>query len=86
MHPAGLYTYARALIRLAKETNLQIIASTHSIDLVYIVQAISKELNVALALLYLEGEDGVLKVRNFFTEDVDILEGLGVDVRLLHNF
>lgn len=86
MHPAGLYTYMKFLVKLAKDMGFQIIASTHSIELVHIAQALSQELGVELAVLYLEREDGVLKARSFSAEDVEALRKLGVDVRLLHKF
>jgi len=86
MHPAGLYTYMKFLTRLAKEWGLQIIATTHSIELIQIAQALSRELGVELAVFYLEREDGVLRARSFTPEDVEALRKLGIDVRLLHKF
>jgi energy-coupling factor transporter ATP-binding protein EcfA2 len=86
MHPAGLYTYMRFLMRLSREQGFQIIASTHSIELVRIVQTLSKELNIGLSVLYLERREGRLEARSFTGEDAELLERLGIDVRLLHKF
>ena len=86
MHPAGLYTYMKFLMKLAKDMGFQIIASTHSIELVQIAQALSQELGVELAVLYLEIEDGVLRARNFSAEDIEYLRRLGVDIRFLYKF
>ena len=86
MHPAGLYTYMKFLIRLAKDIGFQIIASTHSIELVQILQALAKELGIELAALYLEREDDVLRARSFSADDFEILRKLGIDIRFLYRF
>ena len=54
MHPAGLYTYLRFLLKLAREVGFQVIASTHSVELVQIARALSMELGVESSVLYLE--------------------------------
>ena len=54
MHPAGLYTYLRFLLKLAREVGFQVIASTHSVELVQIARAPSMELGVESSVLYLE--------------------------------
>ena len=87
MHPAGLYTYMRFLMRLSKEFSFQIIASTHSIEFVEIAQEISKDLGIDSTVLYLERDsNGVLAARKFSMDDYDILKKLGIDIRLLSKF
>jgi len=63
MHPVGLYTYLRFLLRLAKEMKFQTIMSTHSIELVQFVEEDNREafkhivcmLEKLKAMLKLEG-------------------------------
>ena len=86
LHPAGMYTYVKFLVRLAKEIGFQIIASTHSLELIQIVQRLAQESGFEASVLYLEREDGVLKARSFSVEDVEAMRKLGFDVRLLYMF
>lgn len=86
LHPAGMYTYVKFLVRLAKEIGFQIIASTHSLELIQIVQRLAQESGIEASVLYLEREDGVLKARSFSVEDVEAMRKLGFDVRLLYMF
>jgi len=77
MHPAGLYTYMKFLLKQARELNFQIIATTHSIELIHIIQDITKEEKLELAIIFIEREKGVLKTRNFSPKDTEILKKLG---------
>ena len=86
MHPRGLYVYMKFLMRLAKDMDFQVIASTHSVELVQIAQMVSQELGVGMAAFYLEREAGILKSRSFSPQDLEVLRKLGIDVRLLHIF
>lgn len=86
MHPAGLYAYMKILTKLAKEMGFQVIATTHSIDLIQIAQALSQEVGIDVSAIYLEREEGILKARNFAAEDVELLKKLGIDIRLLYKF
>jgi len=84
MHPAGLYTYMKFLLKLMKQFNAQLIASTHSIELVQITEALVKELNLDFTVKFIEREKGVLKARSFSPDNVEMLRKLGIDPRLLH--
>jgi len=86
MHPAGLYTYMKFLLKQARELNFQIIATTHSIELIHIIQDITKEEKLELAIIFIEREKGVLKTRNFSPEDTEILKKLGTDPQFLYRF
>jgi len=86
MHPAGLYTYTRFLMRLSKEMGFQIIASTHSIEFVEMAKALSKDLGIESTVLYIERENDELKAKSFSLDDVEALRKLGIDVRLLDRF
>lgn len=86
LHPAGMYTYMKFLVKLAKEIGFQIIATTHSLELIQIVQRLAKESGVEASVLYLEREDGVLRARSFSVEDVEAMRKMGFDVRLLYMF
>ncbi len=86
MHPAGLYTYMKFLLKLMKQFNAQLIASTHSIELVQITEALAKELNLDFTVKFIEREKGILKARSFSPDDIEMLRKLGIDPRLLHKF
>ncbi len=86
MHPAGLYTYMRFLLKLSKEAGFQIIATTHSLELIGIIEALSRELGMELTIHYVERVNDVLKARRFSVDDIDVMRRLGFDVRLLNKF
>jgi len=86
MHPSGLYTLTKFLVKLSKNMGFQIIATTHSIEFVQIAETLAKELGVEFAALYVEREEGILRARSFSADDHEILRKLGIDIRLLHRF
>ena len=86
MHPGGLYTYLRFLLRLAKEMEFQVILSTHSIELIQFVEEISREMNVDTTIQFIEREKGIVEVRRITSKDSELLRKLGIDVRFLYKF
>ena len=87
LHPAGLATLLDFLLTLSREEGFQVIASTHSIDLVHIASSLARQHGVKLSVVYLErARDGRLESRPFTLDDVEALRELGVDLRLAHAF
>lgn len=86
MHPGGLYAYMETLLELSKEMGFQIMLTTHSVELIQIIEDLSRKLGLGVSVNYVEMEEGVLKARNFSIDDVEILRKLGIDMRLLHKF
>ncbi len=85
MHPAGLETYMRFVLEIAKEIGMQVLISSHSIELVKIVRKICSDLGLELSMHFLErSEDGELSTRRLSAIDSEVLEKLGLDPRFLY--
>ena len=84
LHPGGLAVLMRFMLRMARERNLQLIMSTHSVELVNIARRLCEELNMDLNVYFMErGREGVVETRILKGFDVDVLQKLGLDPRLL---
>jgi len=86
MHPGSLKVFTEALLRAAKDLGFQIIASTHSIELVKIASEISIQQSIKMSLIHLTREDGKLITRVLSKPDIELLEDLGIDPRFLDLF
>jgi len=86
MHPAGLHTYMKFVLDTVRRLSAQIVMSTHSIELVRIVNSLAEELGLSATAKYVEREDGNLRARSFTPDDIETLRKLGMDVRLLDRF
>ena len=85
-HPGGLTTLMRFTLKVAKERNLQLFISTHSIELVNIVKRLCSELGLDVKVFFVDREHGtgIANVRTLESVDVEILQEIGLDPRLLH--
>ncbi|MCC6053097.1 MAG: AAA family ATPase [Desulfurococcaceae archaeon] len=85
-HPGGLVTLLKFTLKMAKEKKLQLFITTHSLELVKIAREISSKYGLDLRVLYVERdhETGLVDVRAMEKVDLEILEKLGLDPRLLH--
>jgi len=84
-HPGGLATLMDFTMRIAKKKHLQLFISTHSIELVRIVNKLCSEIGLECKTFFLErSSDGIVDVRTLEKVDVDTLLKLGLDPRLLH--
>jgi len=85
-HPGGLMSLMKFVLRVAKERNLQLFITTHSIELINIVRLLSKEFNLNMKVFYMERDhsSGVVDVRALEDIDVKVLQEIGLDPRLLH--
>ncbi len=85
MHPAGLETFTRFVLEIAREIGMQIVISSHSIELVKIVRKVCSDLGLELSIHFLErSEDGELSARRLNAIDSEVLEKLGLDPRFLY--
>jgi AAA15 family ATPase/GTPase len=84
-HPGGLATFTRFAFKTAKKQRLQLFITTHSIELLNIAKEISKELGLGLRIYYMErGKDGYVDVRAIEEPDLETLQKIGLDPRMLH--
>jgi len=84
-HPGGLTALMRFALKIAKERRLQLFISTHSIELVNIAKVACEELGLKLRVFHMErGSRGVVDVRALDSADLEVLQKMGLDPRLLH--
>jgi AAA15 family ATPase/GTPase len=85
-HPGGLATLLKFTLKMAREKNLQLFITTHSLELVKIVRELSSRYGLDIRVFYVERdhETGLVDVRALERVDLEVLEKLGLDPRLLH--
>jgi predicted ATPase len=85
-HPGGLSAVLRFALRLARERSLQLFITTHSAELVNLVMRLCGELGLGARLFFIERDHstGVAEVRTLESLDVEVLQKIGFDPRLLH--
>lgn len=85
-HPGGLVTLLKFTLKMAKEKKLQLFITTHSLELVKIARELTSKYGLDLRVLYVERdhETGLVDVRAMEKVDLEVLEKLGLDPRLLH--
>ena len=85
-HPGGLATLMRFALKLAKEGKLQLFISTHSVELVNIVRRLCEELGLGFRVFFMERDysRGVVDVRVLESLEVDVLQKIGLDPRMLY--
>jgi predicted ATPase len=76
----------RFVLRLAKERKLQLFITTHSIELINIVKKLAEDVGLGMRVYYLERDrsTSIVDVRAMESTDIEILQKLGLDPRLLH--
>ena len=83
-HPGGLDKTVKMLLKLAKENKIQLFISTHSVELVRLLEARGQEVGLEVATFFLERDsEGRVSVRRVRPDDRRLLEDLGLDVRFL---
>ncbi len=85
-HPGGLLSILDFIVEIAKTNNLQIFMTTHSLELIQIVQKIAEKKKIGLKIFFIEREDGVVNARGIEAIDLDIIRDLGIDPRFLDVF
>jgi energy-coupling factor transporter ATP-binding protein EcfA2 len=85
-HPGGLATLMRFALKLAKDRGLQLFISTHSVELINIVRRLCEELGLGFRVFFMERDysSGVVDVRVLESLDVDVLQKIGLDPRMLY--
>ncbi len=82
-HPGSLERYAATLCKLAREQEVQLIATTHSAECVRAFLKAAKEAKSESAVFHLKLEDGLLDARRLDAQAAATLEESGVDLRFL---
>lgn len=83
-HPGGLAKAVEMLLDVAKKNGTQLFISTHSIELVRLLEAVGREVGLEIATFFLErDENGLVSARRVEPGDREILAKLGIDVRFL---
>ncbi len=82
-HPGSLERFAVALCKLAKQREVQLMISTHSIECVKAFIKGAKESESEGALFHLKLEDGIQQARRLDSDAIETLNATGVDVRYL---
>jgi len=76
-HPAGLATLLNFVLKIAKQNNLQLIITTHSIELIKILQRLVKEHELPIRIFHLERTPkGIIEVRELEEIDIQVMENL----------
>jgi predicted ATPase len=82
-HPGSLERFARAVCRLAREQEVQLLIGTHSGECVRAFLKGAQEAGSEGAVFHLSLEDGLQEARRLDAETVETLSSTGVDVRFL---
>lgn len=83
-HPGGLAKSMEMILDLIERNNVQLFASTHSIEFLRIISQIAKEKKIDLLTFFIEmGKNGVVEARKVSPEDTENLMKMGLDVRFL---
>lgn len=81
-HPAGLSTLLNFMLKIAKENNLQLFFTTHSMEFIRLISNSIYKKDVRI--YYLERDrNGVADVRILESVDAEVLRKLGIDIRFL---
>jgi AAA15 family ATPase/GTPase len=83
-HPAGLVKSLELLLSLVQKNNLQIFATTHSLDFLKLIEALAKKEKIDIAIYFVEmKDDGKIEKRLVSSSDSENLRKLGFDMRFL---
>jgi hypothetical protein len=83
-HPGGLIKSLEALLDLTKRNNVQIFATTHSLEFIKFVERIAEERKLGISTFFIEmDEKGRVTSRNITSEDSQYLAKMGIDIRFL---
>jgi len=83
-HPGGLKAVMNFVLKVAKERKLQLFMSTHSVELLKILQKLCKDVGLRLKIFFLERNvEGFVDVRVLERIDINTLLKLGLDPRFL---
>jgi energy-coupling factor transporter ATP-binding protein EcfA2 len=82
-HPGSLERFAEAVCRQAREQQVQLLVSTHSLECVQKFIRAAKVVGSICALFHLKLEDGVLRSTKIGAESEEAMEASGIDPRFL---
>ncbi|WP_229570335.1 AAA family ATPase [Saccharolobus caldissimus] len=82
-HPGGIYTLLNFAFKIAKEKGIQLFITTHSSDVIKYSFKIAKEKGLKTQLVYLRKVNGRVNSVNLTENNMNLLEEIGMDVRVL---
>jgi len=83
-HPGGLAKSLEMLLELIKKNNVQVFATTHSLEFIKLIEKIADEKKMDLATFFIEmDETGKIEPRSLAPKDSENLAKMGLDVRFL---
>ena len=83
-HPGGLAKTLEMLLDIAKKNNIQLYATTHSLEFIKLTEKIAEEKKTDLATFFIEmDKEGKIEPRSITPKDSDNLEKMGLDMRFL---
>jgi len=83
-HPGGLTKSLEMLLTLVKQNNIQVFASTHSVEFMKLIGKIAQEKSIEIANFFLERDkEGNVEPRRITPQDTNVLEKMGLDPRFL---
>lgn len=82
-HPASLERFAKAICRQAKEQEVQLLISTHSMECVDAFMKAAAEANSESAVFHLKLTDGLLQSTRILPTNLEALEASNIDPRYL---
>jgi hypothetical protein len=83
-HPGGLIKSLEALLDLAKKNNVQIFATTHSLEFIKFIEKLAQERSLGISTFFIEmDERGRIESRTITSEDSQYLAKMGLDIRFL---
>jgi len=85
-HTGALRHLIHAILLLAKENNLQLFISTHSLETLQALLEFSEKMQVKLRIYHLLLENGKLLGREIDQIDAKLLTDLGYDLRTIYKF
>ncbi|MHA1595410.1 MAG: AAA family ATPase [Candidatus Baldrarchaeia archaeon] len=83
-HPSGLAKTLEIFLEMVMENRVQAFITTHSLELIKLLNAIAREKNVDVAIFFMERDKaGNVNVRRLTPENVSVLDRMGIDPRFL---
>jgi len=83
-HPAGLIKSVEVLLSMVEKNDLQVFATSHSLDFIRIIESLAKKQKIDIAIFFVEMKDeGKIEHRLITAADSENLQKLGFDMRFL---
>lgn len=84
-HSEAVKKFLPALLKIARERNVQLFITTHSLEVLHILFKLSEEYDIRFFHV-MRSSNGELNARQFSAIDAKLLSDIGVDIRLLETY